>query len=114
MISEPLQTRSHLDPEFIHALEPAQLLDRAGHIGQNGVGQPFRNSVGAPEILNQRAALLSDVADGLNGDGAIGNELSGLDGGAEQSKDHQCEWIKRGRKLGSHAGPSLPNTRLSG
>jgi len=91
MIRESLQAGGHVDAELIDAGEMAEVLHRAGHIGEDDIRQaPAGKTVSAPNVFEQRLTPGFNITSGVNGDGAVVNELGGLNAAGQKAKKQHC------------------------
>jgi hypothetical protein len=76
MIRQSLQIGREVHPQFVHPREVSELLYRAGDICLDHFRQTaLRETFLAPQISNQCAAFLCNVASRMNRDRAVVNEL---------------------------------------
>ena len=91
MIGESLQAGGHVDAELVDAGEMAEVLHRAGHIGEDDIRQASTGkTVSAPNVFEQCLTPGFNITSGVNGDGAVVNELGGLNVAGEKAKEQHC------------------------
>src|SRR5437773_12273832 len=96
MIGESLQAGGHVDAELVHAREMAELLDRTGHIGEDG-GQPAAGKTfGAPNVSDQRTTFLCDLTSRVNREDAVVDEFSRLNLPGKKANDDKRQQARRG------------------
>src|ERR1051326_2430020 len=95
MIRQPLEAGRQLHSQLVHTLQMAQLLHRAGYVGNHRIRQPpLRETFRSPKVRDQRLALRLHLPRRVHRDGPIHHQFGPRhphrQGPGDQSGPHTC------------------------